>query len=189
MNLPLAYQPDWVGRVREIVPSQFRDLPRWASVLAALGAEAQRAEDLLFGVLSGTLLDNARGHALDQWGDLVTEPRGALTDDHVYRRFIRARILASRSAARPGELATILTLLTEPESIRYVPIYPGCFVLVIVRREWLEEPIRRRVRLLMEDAFPEGRVGYIVEALLGYFGFAEDDSARGFGLGLYARIL
>lgn len=189
VGLPLDYEPAWEARVREMVPSQFRDLPRFDALWAAIGAEAQRLEDLAFGVLSGTLLDNARGHALDQWGDLVGESRGALTDDHDYRRFIRARILANRSQGRPGELAEILTLLLEPVEIRYVPLYPATFVYVVVRREYVAESIRRRILLLIADAFPAARTGYVVEALVGYFGFAEDEDARGFGGGPFARVL
>lgn len=189
VDLPIAYQPDWEARIRTFALSQHRILPKWSALLAVLGQMAQERERVFFGVLSGTLLDNARGEALDQWGDLVGESRGALTDDADYRRFIRGRILANRSKGTIGELATLLSVISDGVEVRYQPMFPAGFQLYTIRRSWLTEPLRRRVRLMMADAIPAARTLRLVEALVGFFAFAETQDARGYNRGTYARVL
>ncbi len=189
VGLPVVYRPDYEARARTFALSQFRSLPKWSALIAALGQMAQQREDIFFGVLSGTLLDNSRGQALDQWGDLVGESRGALTDDADYRRFIRGRILANRCNGSIGELATVLNLITDAVEVRYQPMFPAGYQLYTIRRSWLSEPMRRRVRMMMADAGPAARAVRLVEALVGFYAFAETEDARGFNRGTYARVL
>ena len=187
--LPVAYEPAWETRIRGFAMSQHRALPKWSALLAALGQMAQERERVFFGVLSGTLLDNARGDALDQWGQLVGEDRGALSDDVDYRRFVRGRILANRCKGSIGELATILSTITDAVEVRYQPMFPAGFQLYTIRRSWMTAPIRRRVRLMMADAAPAARILWMVEALVGFYGFAETEDARGLNRGTFARVL
>lgn len=189
VELPIAYRPDWNSYVRTLVPSQYRALPKWSALLAVLGALAQQREDIFFGVLSGTLLDNARGHALDQWGDVVGESRGALTDDADYRRFIRGRMLVNRCQGTIGELVAIYALITDAVEVRYQPLFPAGLQLYTIRRTWMSEPIHRRVVLMMQDAVPAARTLWMLEALVGFYGFAETDGARGMDRGTFSRVL
>ena len=189
VELPIARRADYESRARTFALSQFRSLPKWSALLAVLGQMAQQREDIFFGVLSGTLLDNARGQALDQWGDLVGESRGALTDDADYRRFIRGRILANRCKGTIGELATIYNLITDAVEVRYQPLFPAGLQLYTIRRAWLSDPIRRRVRLMMGDAAPAARTLLMIEALIGFYGFQETEGARGMNRGTFARVL
>lgn len=189
IDLPIAYRPDYEDRVRGFALSQFRALPKWSALLAALGQMAQQREDIFFGVLSGTLLDNARGEALDHWGDLVGEARGALADDRDYRRFIRGRILANRCKGSIGELATILSIITDAVEVRHQPMFPAGLQLYAIRRTWMPEAIRRRVRLMMGDGLPAARSLLLIEALIGFYAFAETTNARGLNRGTFARVI
>lgn len=160
--------------------------PRAAALARVLGREAQRWEDLLHAVQTSTALDVAEGVHLDQWGDLVDEPRGPLSDAQ-YRPFIRARILANRCNGTPDELIEILKLVAAPYSvIQWVPLLPAGFVLQVVRYGWMPEVQRRRVRRLFDLIQPAGRTMELYEGVVG--AFAEDSSYAAPG-GYISRII
>ncbi len=79
-------------------------------VRAMLGP-AQLLEDTLQGLLVQLNVNTAVGVWLDLLGKLVGQPRGAIADDDVYRRYIRARIAARKADGRPEEIYRIAILV------------------------------------------------------------------------------
>lgn len=58
-------------------------------------------ESTILAVMAQRNVDDAVGFQLTQLGTLVGQPRRGITDDDLYRRYVRARILANRSDGQP----------------------------------------------------------------------------------------
>lgn len=165
------------------------DRERIRALVEAFGAGAQAQEEMSWDVLVSTGLDEATGDALDQWGELVGEQRGGLSDSD-FRQFILARMLVNRSSGLIDELLEILDVATQPNvGVWHQNNFPAGFYLVVDRQAFMSEATRRRVARLMEDARPAGRHMSVIEALSGGFGFADDDSAEGYGVGPFSRLI
>lgn len=184
----LVYIPDHPDRARRRLLSQDWDKPRIVALAEALGMGAQAFEDDTFDVLIGRRLEAATGATLDQWGALVGEDRGTL-DDTRYRRFIMARVLVNIGDSTVDELITIFEEITAPSVVWYLPMYPAGFKLRAIRKGWLSDVLRRRIRRMMADAKPAGVTMVLIEALEGYFGFEGNEAASGYNVGTLARIL
>lgn len=185
----LAYIPDVVDRGLRLWYSQWRDdttVARAFMVAALRGVQA--LEDDLHGLYVGTTLDLATGHALEQWGELVGEPRGAL-DDEAYRMFIRARILANNSDGNPETLQTVVELITEPSVVQIVRTPPLGYEVVIRRSNYMDDAHARRVGRLIRQIKPVGVSVFIVEMAEGYLGFEGDPEAYPLDLGELCRNL
>lgn len=167
----IRHVPDHDVLASDSLPFALRYKPRAFALARALGGAVQVAEDLLFELAAGTGLDLAIGVHLDQWGRLANEPRGVLTNDEQYRRFVKARILANRSRGTPDDLIEILALIAAPyRKIEYVDLLPAGLVLSVYRDDWLAEPVRRRVRRMMDSIAPAGRTFELYEAIVGGWG-------------------
>lgn len=186
-DLGLVYVPDWPDRARRALLGVDWSKPRLAALAMALGEGTQTMEDVTFDLLLTTRLEAASGVTLDVFGRIVGELRGPLADSD-YRRFIQARILANVSKGSIDEVVAIWALVTGGQRVAYATMYPAGYSLLTVRPSWLSEPLRRRVRRIMDDVRPAGVTHELVEALVGYFGF-DGDEALGFGDGTFARIL
>lgn len=185
----LAYIPDHEERAWRRLLSQDHTKPRLVAFAQALGAGVQEAEDVLFDLLVGRVLEDATGDVVDKWGAIVGEKRGGL-DDADYRRFIKARVLVNIGDGTVDELVAIWRIITGPSQVvRYLPMYPAGYTLQVARYSFMSEVMRRRVRRTIEEARPAGVTSELIEALVGYYGFATDDYADGFDVGPYSRIL
>lgn len=161
--------------------------PRIVALASAFGVTVQEAEDALFDLLTGRLLDDATGDVLDKWGALVGEDRGALGDAD-YRRFIQARILVNTGDSTPDELIAIWSIITGPnEHVRYMDMFPAGYHLHTVRQTPMADEVVARVRRMMDEARPAGVTHELIEALVHYMGFEGDEYALGFDEGLFAR--
>lgn len=183
----LTYLPNHEERARKRLLSQHQSKPRIVALAEAMGAGAQLLEDTLFDVLLTGSLEAANGVTLDMIGRVVGEVRGPLEDED-FRRFINARILVNVCKGSIDELLAIWALVTAPSSVRYLTMYPGGYTLQAVRKTWLTEPSRRRIRRMMQDARPAGITTEYIEALEGYFGFY-GGTGKGYGVGKLARVL
>lgn len=193
--MTVIYQPDHATSMKGLLYEQDRDKPRLMALIGALGAAFQLAEDVLHGIRENSRLPYAQGAALDQWGDLVGEPRLGL-DDGDYRRVISARILANNSDSSMTAIAAVLALLVEPLEIRGYELYPSLLVLQVRRDTLLAEPMLSRVRRLMTRIKPPGRAMEIVEGVEGAFGFSGTSPSStpwsvpaGYSVGPYARMV
>lgn len=184
----LLYVPDWPERAEARLLRPW-DRPRIRAYMRALGAGAQLLEDQAFDILESTTLENATGHALDQWGDLVGEQRGPLSDND-YRPFILARMLVNRSAGTIDELIEILDICTAPNLyVWHEDNLPAGLYLVVVRNSFMTEARRRRVSRLMEAARPGARHMTVIEAVPDAFGFDDTPYSTVFHSGLSRLVL
>lgn len=163
--------------------------PRITSLARALAEGAQTMEDELFGLIVNRELGAATGASLEQWGAVVGEQRGGLTDAE-YRRFIEARILANNSGGSTDEMIKIWELVTGPSvSVQHFQIFPATFHLQVVRAVAMTDEVTRRVVRIMDDAKPSGIAMTLVEAVVGYYGFSPDPDASPLDVGTFARTL
>ena len=70
-------------------------------------------------VLTQRTVDNAVGAQLDVLGALVGRKRNGITDDEIYRRYIRAQISANKSDGVRADLLTVARLIV-PEAVAIV---------------------------------------------------------------------
>jgi len=176
--------------VRDLL-RQFQNRPRIVALVEAIAEACQVQEEDTFSMIVSRSPSAAVGALLDQWGILVGEPRGGLTDDE-YRPFIQARLLANRF---PGDEAPedafihILEIITEAVEVRTVDMFPAGFYCMVIRKEFMGDPLRDRVRRFAENIKPQGVKMVLVEALEGFFGFAETPGAFGYSVGTWARLI
>jgi hypothetical protein len=116
---------------------------------------AQQLEDVHWDLLVGCTLDNSTGDQLDQWGDIVGEPRGGL-EDWDYRVFIKARIMANRCTGTLDELIRIFQIVTAPSVVTSKEIYPKHLTLRAYRDCFMDAPRRGRVHAMMTAIHPAG---------------------------------
>jgi hypothetical protein len=109
---------------------QFRRtrIEAYAGVLAS---EVQALEDALMDLLTLRHLDTATGVALERVGRIVDQPRDGVTDDTLYRRYIRARIAANRSHGLPEDLIRIARLIVDNVGDQIVLDLTGIASLVL----------------------------------------------------------
>jgi hypothetical protein len=163
--------------------------PRICSLVEALATGVQLLEDLNFALIVDRTLGTAVGANLDQWGDMVNEPRGGLADND-YRRFIAARIAVNESGGSTDELIKIWKLVTAPQiSVLEIPLFPAGIHLQVLRETALDDDVARRVGAIMRDAKPSGVSLQLVEAVVGAFGFDTNPDAEPLDVGLFARSL
>lgn len=185
----LAYIPDHEELAWRRLLSQDQTKPRLVALLKAFGTVVQDAEDTLFDVLISRVLDDSTGAVLDRWGAIVGERRDGLGDED-YRRFVKARILVNIGDSTIDELIVIWQIITGPSHhVRYMPMHPAGYHMHVVRRSFMAETVRARVRRMMEQARPAGVTSEMVEAIVGYLGYEDDPYAVPPDAGLLARIL
>lgn len=184
----LLYVPDWRTKaVRRLLVAW--NGPNSRAWIEALATGVQAFEDVAFDVLSSTYFQNSTGDALDQWGALVNEQRLGLSDDE-YRNFISARMLANRSNGRDDELIELFQLLTSPfVDLFMVDYLPACFVLTVVRRDFMSDEFRKRVGRTMQRAKTSGRTMVLIESVAEGFGFQGDPTATGYDVGPLSRLI
>jgi hypothetical protein len=199
-NGDFVLEPDHTGIMLARMPSQFRNKPRMRALIQAIGLGVQTLEEEAFDVLISTTLPVATGESLNQWGVLVGEARGGLSDED-YRVFIEARILVNKTNGSPDELIEIFRLITAPQiSIRYVQFPKATFGIWVFRESPMGDRRVLRVANMMRDAKPGGVEMILVEEITGYFGFNNDpghpgvpedppDAVLGFDIGLFSRSI
>lgn len=182
--------PDWSDRAQQRLLVPWRK-PRIMAFVSALAEGVQAHEDLTFDVLASTGLEEAGGHALDQWGELVGEQRLGLSDNE-YRPFIKARMLVNRCDGTVDALLHLLETAAGPViGVFHTDVQPATYVLVAERSSFLTAAARRRVARLMQAAAPAGRRLIVIEALHGGFGWPDspDILTSGYSAGGFARLI
>lgn len=153
------------------LPGHLRNKTRFRALTRALAGGVQAFEDVVWGVLEGTILPSAVGAALERWGLLLDEPRGSLSSDEDYRPIIEARIRANRSNGDVDSLIEVLRTACAPVvCIEHITLYPAGFKIQVTRQGFMGPARRLRVRRIMALCKPGGRDGRFVEAVEGGFG-------------------
>lgn len=180
----LVYTPDYKARAVANLLSQYQRAPRIKALVEALAQGVQDCEDEGFNVLMSTTLVAATGAQLDQWGDLVGEARGNLTDPD-YRRFITARIRANNSQGTTDEIIAIWSLVVFPFiEIRHHNYPPATFELIVLRDDYLADEVAARVGTLLREVKPAGVAMMLIETIPGDAGFVEAAGSPWFRLPL-----
>lgn len=184
-------QPDHVGEaLEEELLVQFRNKTNWTGFLTGLLDPVQDLEDDVLLLRTERLLSTAVGEQLAQYGRLVGEDQGALTEAE-WRRFIAARILSNLCEGTPDELITILRIIAAPltagTDVIYQLLPPACYELTVLRDAPMGAALAVRVAEQMLALTPAGVGSQVVEADgASPFRF---DSGPGFDVGKLARIL
>lgn len=88
--------------------------------LAAIVAPFQAVEDALQQLLIQRRIDNAVGDALTKLGKLVGRPRSGITDDDIYRRYVRAQVATNNSDGLTEDLILISSLVVSDDDALYI---------------------------------------------------------------------
>jgi hypothetical protein len=135
-----AYDAEHVARGVDRLIERYRK-PRTSALLASWLTEVQAAEDALWQLYVERSLATAEGAQLDVLGSIVGQPREERSDD-VYRVWISARNLVSRSSGRATELVAIARKLVPPPAdvgaVRLEEYYPAALTIRITSPVTLE---------------------------------------------------
>lgn len=88
-------------------PQRMKSQTVRSAYLAIWVGPLQDVEDAMQSLLTGYTIRAAVGDQLDVLGDLVGEPRNGETDDEVYRRRVRTRIVVNRSRGTTEDLIKV----------------------------------------------------------------------------------
>ncbi len=99
--------------------------------LGAVLAPIQDVEDALQQLKTGRSIDTAVGAQLDAIGKLVGQSRDGVTDDEIYRRYIRARISTNKSDGLIEDILTIADLIVYDDDAEYLIINQGAAAFVL----------------------------------------------------------
>lgn len=103
------------------LPSQYRGTPEKESndeqQLRVLLAPVAEFLATARAVRDGLSIDTAVGAQLTALGKLVGRPRAGITDDDVYRRYVRAQIAANKSDGLNRDILTIARLVIDDPAV------------------------------------------------------------------------
>ena len=166
------------------------DQPNFRAFIKTAATEVQELETVIHDCIVERMLDHAVGAQLDQYGEVVGEPRNGLLDGE-YRSFIQARIWTNLSHGTPDEMTAILAVIGRAVSaVTYHPLYPAACAFDYATQVANSDDARDRIVVQMTEAAPAGvLVDYIVEAQADYFGFADDPEALPFTEGWFSEVI
>lgn len=172
-----THAPDAQARL----PEQYRDKPKLLALIAAVGAQSQVLEDVLYDLLQNGSLSTASGAALDQLGDIVGQDRGGRTDDK-YKIRILAKIGQNISRGTGEDLIQIFKALMQADLVYLNPNYPAGASLTAIG----SDPIGTidEIRAAMEQSHAGGvSIDYYFTTPAVAFSFADDPDPAGQGFG------
>ena len=171
------------------LPAEFQDKEVLVGFITSLLGEAQVCEDVIYDLIELRMLGTAFGVQLDAYGKLVDENRGGLSDDD-YRDVLRVKILSNLSNGQTETLISIVSRLTGSDDVRVLDIYPAGIEVCFTRDPPLSASQRNRlVRMVRRSKSAGVRLDGIVEGRVGYFGFAANPNALGFGQGRFGSLI
>ena len=180
----LSYIPNHVEIGLGRMIAWLRNSPNLMAFLRLLLEEVQELEDAMIALILERSLNTATGAQLDQYGELVGQLRGGLSDKD-YRRFLKVRIRANRSCGQPGTIAWVLSELTGV-AVRYGLLVPAAFSLSFTANSHSTALIRSRIRKLLQAISPAGvLLAEINESTPGSWGFEGDEDALELGEGFF----
>lgn len=153
-------------------------------LLAILMRPIQRVENVLIDMKLKRDINTAVGAQLDIIGRIVGQPRNGESDDEVYRRFCRARVLVNKSSGVPEELIKIAIVAVDDDSL-VVIVRPSvnASIEIDVTSIPISESTARILAILLVAAVSAGvrlMLAYAVSPSAGLFRF---DSGPGWDVG------
>lgn len=89
-------------------------------LVAAFAAPFQLLEDAQQQLLVNRTVDSAIGVQLTTVGKLVGQPRQGVTDDDIFRRYVRARIAVNKSDGTIEDILTVSDLVVYDDNAIYI---------------------------------------------------------------------
>lgn len=168
-EIAFDYEGSWQEKLISQLPGFLRVQPRVKALVRSLGGGVQALEDLLWGMVTGSIIDSAEGTQLERWGKLVDEPRGSLISDANYRPIIKAKILANNCTGDIDSVMEVLSVVCEPVvCIEHIPLYPGGYHMQVVRESFMTDARRLRARRILQ-LLDNGTDSRYIEAVNGGF--------------------
>lgn len=132
-------------------------------LLRVYAASVQDAENALQQLYSERRIDNATGVTLTLLGEIVGQPRRGITDDDVYRRYVRARVKTNRSNGVVQDLIRITELVLDDDEVGiHVKQERVATVVVQLNKDALDYSLAQIVRDFLVEGVAGG-VHVIVE--------------------------
>jgi hypothetical protein len=161
--------------------------------IVALSEPYQVLEDTVQTMLAQRSVDVATGWWLEQIGALVGQPRNGVTDDEVYRRYVRARVLVLKSDGQAETIYTIarLVLGDTGHTLRIYNWGVAAFVIrvetlaldfptAVVLISFLRRAVSAGVRVILEFEQEDGAEMFAFDGGTGLgFGDASDPDVGG----------
>lgn len=128
--MTIAQITDHADRAVARIVGKLRDKPRFEALVRALVSPFQSIEDALWALFESDV-DRATGDELDVLGRIVGELRNGETDDTLYRRRVRARIMANRSNGTVEDIIRVVRLILADDTVRiYIrQIFPASILV------------------------------------------------------------
>jgi hypothetical protein len=172
------------------LPEQFSRQPNFRGFLEAMAELVQEAEVFAGDLILGRSLDVAEGDQLDQYGELLDEPRNGLEDDD-FRSVLNSKILANLSG---GERETLILLGMRLANSLYVILseaYPATVLLTLITGPEMSTLRKARVKRLLEASVSAGVRLYLSAGWGSYFSFEGDDrpGASGYDVGGWVDLI
>lgn len=186
-GLKIDYEEEAIERLLSI----FQGDEEWESLVTILVERVQDLETVAFDLVVGRMLDTAQGAQLDQYGDIVGQPRSIpsstpgleLSSDEEYRRVIKIRIQANRSNGEAAIIQDLSSRLVE-EEVAYSQMGHAGFQLAWSTPTPTSQVIREVLMIILNNVIPAGvELALVVEGTEGAFGWEDDPDALGFGVG------
>jgi len=159
--------------------------PKIRKLCELIADQVQLMEDVTWEVLVNSILDNADGVILDEYGKIFDHQRGSLGDDD-YRRALNTVIAAHQSDGTAGEVIYLASTLID-ESVKYQQYVPAHYRLEYEIRTPISGDWQARVLQILETCRPAGVSMQLVEGTTADDGAFQFDSGPGFDKGHLAR--
>lgn len=186
--MTIAHIPDHATQALDRLAEQFRGKPNLAAIINADAAQIQAIEDALHSLIAGRSLKDGVGKQLDEIGAIVGQPRSVAgpdaTDDDAYRALLYGRIMVNTSEGDPERVYALLRQLGATAAYLREP---GRYGLLVQYLGTLLVGDADLVRLIELATGPVAL--QITEYEAGFFGFAGNPGALGFGEGQLARSI
>lgn len=115
---------NYLQQTQALLMQQYKGPTRFNAVLAALVAQVQELETVLFDVNSGRTVFGSIGEQLDELGSLFNVFRNGLTDDE-YRLFILGAIAEDNSDTTIPTILNVVLLLFRPQRALIFETFPA----------------------------------------------------------------
>lgn len=140
--MALSHITDHAERARARLVTQFRSTVSHGALLDVLSRQVQEVEDMLYSLLSTTVIDSSAGVQLDRLGKVLKVPRNAHTDAQ-FRAYLKAQILVNRSSGTVPEILEILRVVLaayDANVVEWTSYRPAAFIVRVVGAIGAAEP-------------------------------------------------
>lgn len=190
IDVSLKHIPDHADRASALLPGYMQDQPNIAALMKPILEEFQRLEDTTYSLIVDRTLNTAAGASLDQYGELLDEPRAGWGDG-LYRRLLKAKIVVNNSAGTIDDYTKIAQIMTEATSVRVIVLQEMSTIVEYLVPDEQSATWRVEIIRMLEAAAALGVRLLIFECrTAAAFAFEEDiDGLPGFDVGEQSEFI